>query len=325
MKYDSQFLSRLYRRMAGIRLFEEKANEIFLAGELPGFLHLYIGEEAIATGVCANLTDRDYITSTHRGHGHCIAKGAKIDLMMAELFGKATGYCKGKGGSMHIADFSVGMLGANGVVGGGYNLAVGAALAAKLQKTDQVAVTFFGDGASNRGTFHEALNMASAWKLPAIFVCEMNEWASTTPYRTTTAVADISARAGGYGIPGVIVDGNDVFAVYEAAKTAIERARRGEGPTLLEAKTYRIKGHYVGDPEMYRTKAEVQERFEKSDPLKNFAKTVIGKKLMTEKELEAIRKEVAVEVDRAVESARQAPYPEEKELYADYYVDGGVK
>lgn len=324
MKYDKEFLSRLYRRMAGIRLFEEKANEIFLAGELPGFLHLYIGEEAIAVGVCANLTDQDYITSTHRGHGHCIAKGAKIDLMMAELFGKATGYCKGKGGSMHIADFSVGMLGANGVVGGGYNLAVGAALAAKLQKTDQVAVTFFGDGASNRGTFHEAINMASAWKLPVIFVCEMNEWASTTPYRTTTAVADISDRAGGYGVPGVIVDGNDVFAVYEAAKTAIERARRGEGPTLLEAKTYRIKGHYVGDPEMYRTKAEVQDRFEKSDPLKNYAKTVIGKKLMTEKDLEAIRNEVAAEVDRAVESARQAPYPEDKDLFADYYVDGGV-
>lgn len=324
MAYDVEFLKFLYRRMVGIRLFEEKANEIFLAGELPGFLHLYIGEEAIGVGVCAALTDRDYITSTHRGHGHCIAKGAQIEPMMHELFGKFSGYCKGKGGSMHIADFSKGMLGANGVVGGGHNLAVGAALAASMQKSDQVAVTFFGDGASNRGTFHEALNMAAVWKLPAIFVCEMNEWASTTPYRTATAVADISARAAGYGIPGVIVDGNDIFAVYEAAQTAVKRARQGEGPTLIEAKTYRIKGHYVGDPEMYRTRAEVQERFEKSDPLKNFAKVVIEKKWLKEQDLEEIRSQVAIEVERAVETARKADYPEAKELFADYYVDGGV-
>jgi len=323
--YDLEFLKTLYRRMVQIRLFEEKIGELFLAGEIPGFVHLYVGEEAIAVGVCANLGDRDCITSTHRGHGHCIAKGAEIEPMMAEIFGKQTGYCKGKGGSMHIADFSIGMLGANGVVGGGYTLAVGAALAAKLRKTDQVAVCFFGDGASNRGTFHEALNMASVWKLPAIFVCEMNEWASTTPYRTTTSVQDISVRAVGYGIPGVIVDGNDVFAVYEASKLAIERARSGGGPTLIEAKTYRIKGHYVGDPEMYRTKAEVQERFEKNDPLKNFATAVTQKMWLNARELDTIKTEAERIVARAVEDARSAPYPEEKQLFADFYIEDGVK
>jgi len=324
LAYDTEFLKLLYQRMTGIRSFEEKIGELFLAGEVPGFVHLYVGEEAIAVGVCANLNDQDYITSTHRGHGHCIAKGAQIDRMMAEIFGKKTGYCKGKGGSMHIADFSVGMLGANGVVGGGYNLAVGATLAAKMRKTGQVAVCFFGDGASNRGTFHEAINMASAWKLPVVFLCEMNEWASTTPYRTTTAVAYISARAAGYGMPGAIVDGNDVLAVYEAAKTAIERARRGEGPTLLEAKTYRIKGHYVGDPEMYRTKAEVAERFEKNDPLKNFAKTVIAKKWLDAHDLEAIKAQAVAQVEQAVVDARKAPYPDDDQLLADYFVEGGV-
>jgi pyruvate dehydrogenase E1 component alpha subunit len=310
--------------MISIRLFEEKAGELFLAGELPGFVHLYVGEEAIAVGVCANLTDRDYITSTHRGHGHCIAKGAQISRMMAEIFGKKTGYCKGKGGSMHIADFSIGMLGANGVVGGGYNLAVGAALAAKMRKTGQVAVCFFGDGASNRGTFHEALNMAAVWKLPAVFVCENNEWASTTPYRTTTAVRDIADRAAGYGIPGVVVDGNDIFDVHKTAKIAIERARTGEGPTIIEAKTYRIKGHFVGDPEMYRTKAEVQERFERSDPLKNFVKKVTEANWLKAEELESIKNEVSKEILGAVEEARKAPYPEDWELYSDLFHEGGV-
>jgi pyruvate dehydrogenase E1 component alpha subunit len=310
--------------MITIRLFEEKIGELFLAGEIPGFVHLYIGEEAIAVGVCANLSDTDYITSTHRGHGHCIAKGAQVAPMMAEIMGKKTGYCKGKGGSMHIADFSVGMLGANGVVGGGYNLAVGAALASKMQKNNRVAVCFFGDGASNRGTFHEALNMAAAWRLPVVFLCENNEWASTTPYRTTTSVADISARACGYGIPGAIVNGNDVFAVYKAAKTAIDHARAGNGPYLLEAKTYRIRGHYVGDPERYRTKAEVQERFDKSDPLKLFAKTVTGKQWLTEEDLESIRAEAAGTIEKAVGEGRKAPYPEDNELFAGLYAEGGV-
>jgi len=310
--------------MVEIRLFEEKIGELFLAGEVPGFVHVYVGEEAIAVGVCANLTQQDYITSTHRGHGHCIAKGADIRPMMGEIFGKKTGYCKGKGGSMHIADFAIGMLGANGVVGGGYTLAVGAALAAKMRKTGQVAVCFFGDGASNRGTFHEALNMACVWNLPAVFVCEMNEWASTTPYHTTTAVKDVSKRAAGYGIPGVIVNGNDVFEVYEASKAAIERARNGQGPTLIEAKTYRIKGHFVGDPETYRTKEEVKERFTKNDPLKNFVHKVTLNNWLSTIELDAIKTEEEMFIAQAVIEAREAPYPEDDQLLADYYVEGGL-
>ena len=236
--------------MCTIRCFEESVKRDILNGEIPGFVHLYIGEEAIGTGICAALRDTDLIESTHRGHGHCVAKGADVNKMMAEIFGKKDGLCHGKGGSMHIADFSVGMLGANGVVGGGYNLATGAALANKMVlKNDTVSVVFFGDGASNRGTFHEAANVAAAWKLPVIFVNEMNCWASTTPYRTTTAVEDISDRAKGYNMPGVIVDGQNVFEVYQAAVEAVARARRGEGPTFIEAKTYRIEGHFVGDPE----------------------------------------------------------------------------
>jgi pyruvate dehydrogenase E1 component alpha subunit len=322
LEYERDFLRHLYRRMVTIRLFEEKVGELFLGGEIPGFVHLYVGEEAIAVGVCANLTDKDYITSTHRGHGHCIAKGAKVGPMMAEIFGKKPGYCKGKGGSMHIADFSVGMLGANGVVGGGYNLAVGAGLAAQMRKSGEVAVCFFGDGASNRGTFHEGINMASAWKLPVIFVNENNQWASTTPYRTTNNIEDIADRAKGYGIPGVVVDGNDVFAVSEVAKAAVARAREGLGPTLIEAKTYRIKGHFVGDPEKYRTKEEVQKRFDESDPLKNFAAKVTGAKWLAKADLDAIAAEAAREIDQAVAAARQAPYPDDNELYADLYVEG---
>ncbi|HRV99751.1 MAG TPA: thiamine pyrophosphate-dependent dehydrogenase E1 component subunit alpha, partial [Aminobacteriaceae bacterium] len=235
-KYEKDLLGYFYKTMVTIRSFEQMIEKFFLEGEIPGFVHLYIGEEAIATGVMANLRKTDYIQSTHRGHGHTIAKGADLKRMMAELFGKSTGSCKGKGGSMHIADFSVGMLGANGIVGGGFTMATGAALAHKMQKTDGVAVTFFGDGASNRGTFHEAANMAAAWNLPVIFVCENNQWASTTPYRTTTSVDDIADRAVAYGMPGVIVDGNDVFSVCEAAKELVERARRGEGPSILECK-----------------------------------------------------------------------------------------
>lgn len=323
MDFSEEQLRDFYRTMFTIRCFEEKVNELFLGGEIPGFVHLYIGEEAIATGVMANLRQSDYITSTHRGHGHTIAKGADLKRMMAEIFGKATGYCKGKGGSMHIADFSIGMLGANGVVGGGYNLAVGAGLAAKLRNSDQVSVCFFGDGASNRGTFHEGLNMAAAWKLPVVFVCENNQWASTTPYRTTTSVENIADRAIGYGIPGVVMDGNDVFAVYEAAQAAVQRARAGGGPTLLEAKTYRIKGHFVGDPEMYRTREEVQEQFETNDPLKKFRQAAFFANSLTEKDLQEIEVVVHKAIDEAVDFARQSPYPKPEELFQDLYVESG--
>ena len=267
-----------------------------------------------------NLRKTDYIQSTHRGHGHTIAKGADLKRMMAELFGKSTGSCKGKGGSMHIADFSVGMLGANGIVGGGFTMAAGGALAHKMQKTDGVAVTFFGDGASNRGTFHEAANMVAAWNLPVVFVCENNQWASTTPYRTTTSVDDIADRAVAYSMPGVIVDGNDVFAVYEAAKELVDRARRGEGPSLLECKTYRIKGHYVGDPEKYRTKEEVQKVFDESDPIPRFENKVLKARAMTKKELEAIRNTVGDELKEALEFARTSPVPEESALFEGLYV-----
>jgi pyruvate dehydrogenase E1 component alpha subunit len=317
--YSKELLKAMYKTMTRIRYFEEAIEKHFLAGEIPGFTHLYIGEEAIATGVCLNLTDRDFIESTHRGHGHCIAKGAELTRMMAEIFGKASGYCKGKGGSMHIADFSVGMLGANGVVGGGYTLATGAALAAKLTKSDQVAAVFFGDGASNRGTFHEAANMAGAWKLPVIFVCENNEWASTTPTATTTAVTDIAGRAAGYAMPGVTVDGNDVFAVHEAAAKMVANARKGAGPALLECKTYRIKGHFVGDPEKYRTREEVQKRFSASDPIKNFEARVTREKWLPLKELAAIRDQSAKDVEKALEFAKNSPAPDPSELYTDLY------
>lgn len=319
--YDKEFLKDAYRRMTTIRAYESKVEEIFLAGELPGFTHLYIGEEACGVGVCENLNDDDYIESTHRGHGHCIAKGADVKKMMAELYGKETGYCHGKGGSMHIADFSIGMLGANGVVGAGYNLAMGAALAAKLRGSKQIAVAFFGDGASNRGTFHESCNMASVWKLPVLYVCEMNQWASTTPYLTATSVKDISVRAVGYDMPGKSVNGNDFFAVYEAAKEAVEYVRSGKGPYLLELKTYRIKGHFVGDPELYRTKEEVNEHFTKDDPIQNFRKTVLEKGWLTEAEMDKMDEDAKNLVLEAVKEADAAPYPAPEELMANYYID----
>ena len=317
--WDEELLCRLYRTMVTIRFFEQTVEEHFLAGEIPGFVHLYIGEEAIATGVCANLTSDDYIASTHRGHGHSIAKGADVSRMMAEIFGKKTGYCKGKGGSMHIADFGVGMLGANGVVGGSFSIATGAALAAKMLEQKRVAVAFFGDGASNRGTFHESANLASTWKLPVIFLCENNQYASTTPYRSSTSVEDIADRARGYGMPGVVVDGNDVFAVYEAAKAAVERARGGGGPSLVEAKTYRIKGHFVGDPELYRSKEEVQEIFAKTDPISRFERQVSSEGSLSREKLDAIKLEVQELIDKALAFAKESPEPDPSELFSDVY------
>lgn len=322
--YTKEFAVKLYETMCTIRKFEECVKHDFLAGEIPGFTHSYIGEEAIATGVCAALRDDDVIESTHRGHGHCVAKGADVNRMMAEIFGKETGLCKGRGGSMHIADFSIGMLGANGVVGGGYNLATGAALAFKnVLKTDQVAVVFFGDGASNRGTFHEAMNAASAWKLPVIFVNEMNCWASTTPYRTTCNVENISDRAAGYHIPGVVVDGQDPFAVYEAAKAAVERARAGEGPTMIECKTYRIEGHFVGDPELYRSKEETMKIFHDTDPLKKFREKMAESMndLVTSAECDEIDARVDAKIKAAKEFAMDSKQPDASEYMKFVYAD----
>ena len=322
--YTKEFAAKLYETMCTIRKFEECVKHDFLAGEIPGFTHSYIGEEAIATGVCAALRDDDVIESTHRGHGHCVAKGADVNRMMAEIFGKETGLCKGRGGSMHIADFSIGMLGANGVVGGGYNLATGAALANKMiLKNDKVAVVFFGDGASNRGTFHEAMNVASAWKLPVIFVNEMNCWASTTPYRTTCNVENISDRAAGYHIPGVVVDGQDPFAVYEAAKAAVERARAGEGPTLIECKTYRIEGHFVGDPELYRSKEETMKIFHDTDPLKKFREKMAESmnNLVTSAECDEIDAKVDAKIKAAKEFAMDSKQPDASEYMKFVYAD----
>lgn len=309
-----------YKMMVTIRRFEETVEQLFLEGEIPGFVHLYLGEEAVATGVCGNLTNTDYIASTHRGHGHTLAKGANLNRAMAEIFGKKTGLCKGKGGSMHIADFSVGMIGANGIVGGGFNLALGAAMAIDYQKRQDVSVVFFGDGASNRGTFHESANWAASWNLPVVYVCENNEWASTTPHGSQTSVNDISDRAHGYGMPGVVVDGNDVFAVYEASQEAIKRAREGKGPSIVECKTYRIKGHFVGDPEMYRTKEEVKDRYDNNDPIKNFEKKVLDNEMFTEEELKVVRDEVENNIEEALAFARTSPYPDVEELLTDVYL-----
>ncbi len=308
-----------YRKMVQIRVFEDLAGKNFAAGLVPGFVHLYAGEEAVAVGVCAHLTDTDYITSTHRGHGHCIAKGVDIDGMVAELMGKSTGVCGGKGGSMHIADVDKGMLGANGIVGGGFPLACGAALTAKTLKTGGVAVCFFGDGASNQGTFHEGLNLAAIWKLPVVFVCENNGYAEATPVHYHCAATDIANRAGGYEIPGVVVDGLDFFAVYEVAGEAIARARRGEGPTLIEAKTYRFYGHFQGDMVTYRTDEEVQ-RYRDRDPIVSVRTAMTGRGLATAAELDAIDAEVGTQLDRAWIAANAAAWPAPEDALNDVYV-----
>jgi len=304
--------------MFQIRCFEEKVFELYARNLVPGTIHLYAGEEAVAVGVCSNLRKDDYITSTHRGHGHCIAKGAQLKRIMAEILGKKTGYCKGKGGSMHIADFNVGMLGATAVVGAGLPIAMGAGLSVKLRGLDNVVACFFGDGASNQGTFHEAINMAAVWKLPVIFVCENNVYAMGTRQSTVMLKENIADRAVAYGIPGVAVDGNDVLAVYEVAQKAVGRARTGEGPTLVECKTYRHKGHSRIDPAKYRPKEEVAEWLRK-DPIKRFKETLLQTKVLLEAETQKIEKEALTEIEEAVEFAMESPYPSPEEALEDVY------
>jgi pyruvate dehydrogenase E1 component alpha subunit len=308
----------MYKKMVEIRLFEEKVFELYGQNLVPGTIHLYAGEEAVAVGVCSTLSRTDYITSTHRGHGHCIAKGADLKRTMAEILGKETGYCKGKGGSMHIADFSIGMLGATAVVGAGLPIAVGAALSAKLRKTDQAVACFFGEGASNQGTFHESLNMASTWKLPVIFICENNLYAMGTRQSRVMNIENIADRAGAYGIEGMVVDGNDVLAVYQAACRAAERARKGEGPTLIECKTYRRKGHSRADPAKYRPKEEVEEWLRK-DPIKRFKEYLMKEHSFTESELLGIEKEATNAIEEAVKFALESPYPRPEEALEDVY------
>ncbi|HDI07339.1 MAG TPA: pyruvate dehydrogenase (acetyl-transferring) E1 component subunit alpha [Candidatus Bathyarchaeota archaeon] len=318
MEVPREKLVEMYRKMLQIRLFEEKVFELYGQNMVPGTIHLYAGQEAVAVGVCSTLRKDDYITSTHRGHGHCIAKGADLKRVMAEILGKRTGYCKGKGGSMHIADFSVGVLGATAVVGAGLPIATGAALSIKLRKTDQVSVCFFGDGASNQGTFHESLNMAAIWQLPVVFVCENNLYAMGTRQTRVMRIENIADRAAAYGMPGVTVDGNDVLAVYKAAETAVERARKGGGPTLLECKTYRHKGHSRMDPAKYRPKEEVEEWLAK-DPIKRLRSKLLEANIMSEVEKEEVEREVAAEIEEAVKFALESPYPEPEEALEDVY------
>jgi len=316
---DNSMLLEMYRQMLTIRFFEEKVFELYGQNLVPGTIHLYAGEEAVAVGVCANLRKDDYITSTHRGHGHCIAKGARLDKTMAEILGRKTGYCKGKGGSMHIADFSVGMLGATAVVGAGIPIATGAGLSIKLRGTDQVAVCFFGDGASNQGTFHEGINMAAVWHLPVVFVCENNLYAMGTRQTRVMLVDNIADRAAGYGIPGVVVDGNDVLAVFEAARVAVERARRGEGPTLLECKTYRLKGHSRFDPAAYRPKDEVNEWLKK-DAIARFQAKLLEMGIITESEIQRTVERARNDVEEATKFALESPLPEPDEALDDVYI-----
>lgn len=311
-------LAQMYRKMLEIRRFEEKVFELYGQNLVPGTIHLYAGEEAVAVGVCSSLRNDDYITSTHRGHGHCIAKGAELKRTMAEILGKKTGYCKGKGGSMHIADFNVGMLGATAVVGAGLPIAVGAGLSAKLRKTDQVVACFFGEGASNQGTFHESINMASAWSLPVIFVCENNLYAMGTHQSRIMNVENIADRAVAYGIPGVMVDGNDVLAVFEASQKAVDRARGGGGPTLIECKTYRHKGHSRVDPAKYRPKEEVEQWLAR-DPLKQFKGVLLQNSGFSQSEVQEIEEKVAADIEDAVKFAVQSPYPAPEEALEDVY------
>jgi pyruvate dehydrogenase E1 component alpha subunit len=313
-------LLKAYRIMKEIREFEERLHVEFATGKIPGFVHLYAGEEAVATGVCMHLTDEDRVASTHRGHGHCIAKGVDIIGMMAEIYGKKTGTCHGKGGSMHIADLDKGMLGANGIVGAGPPLICGAALAAKMKGTKGVGVAFFGDGASNQGTVLESMNLANIWKLPVIFLAENNGYAESTGVGYNVPTPNIADRAAGFGMPGVTVDGNDFFAVYEAAGEAIRRAREGGGPTMLECKTNRFYGHFEGDAMTYKAPGEVKRQREESDCLKIFAAKATSAGLVTPAELEAIDKEVAALIDEAVAKAVADPNPTEADLLTDVYI-----
>jgi pyruvate dehydrogenase E1 component alpha subunit len=302
-------LHGVLRQMHLIRQFEEGAEQAYMRGLVHGTMHLSIGQEASATGVCAALEPGDVITSTHRGHGHCIAKGADPKLMFAEFFGKDNGYCRGRGGSMHIADVASGNLGANGIVGGGLPIAVGAALALKQQRKANVAVCFFGDGANNEGAFHESLNMAAIWKLPVLFVCENNQYGMSTSTERSTAVKRIAQRALAYDMPGITVDGNDFASVAEAAAAAVDRARRGDGPSLLECLTYRHRGHSKSDRNRYRTKEEIDAWIAR-DPIGRFEQALLEAGLIDRTRIDALRGSVAQEIAAAIEFARDSPAPD---------------
>ena len=311
----------IYLTMCRIRAFELKTVNLFENNKLRGSVHLYLGQEAIASTVCSRLTREDYIASTHRGHGHCIAKGASLDKCMAELMGKETGYCRGRSGSMHIADFSSGNLGANAIVAGGVPIVTGAALALKMQKKPHIAVSFFGDGATNEGVFHETLNMASLWKLPIVYVCENNGFGISVPVWQSTSVKDISVRGAAYDMPGVTVDGNDVEAVDEAFEKARERALAGEGPTLIECKTYRWLGHWTGDPQPYRTREEIDYWKRERDPIMLYGQKLIAQGQFTREELDAMYAQAEAEAEAAAEFAMNSPDPDPAHVLDDVFYE----
>ncbi len=322
MELSTELQMDMHRRMVRIRLFEEAAGKLAEAAKLPGFLHLYVGQEAVAAGVCTTLSDDDQITSTHRGHGHLVAKGGQFNEMMAELMGKSTGYCKGRGGSMHISNLDVGMLGANGIVGAGAPIAVGAGFANKYKDNGNISAAFFGDGSTNIGAFHEAANMACALKLPVLFICENNEYGEFTARKDTMAITDIVDRAAGYGMPGVIVDGMDVVAVHEAAVEAAARARRGEGPSLIEAKTYRYYNHH-GAQNLglkYRTDDEVAV-WKERDPIFTFEDRLIEAGTATRADFDAVWAELRADIETAIQFAEDSPLPDPSMVLADVYTE----
>ncbi|SFP81296.1 thiamine pyrophosphate-dependent dehydrogenase E1 component subunit alpha [Salibacterium halotolerans] len=311
-------LTRMLKEKWTIRYFDEKVDEFFAKGMIHGTTHLCVGQEPTATGPCSVLRDEDKITSTHRGHGHCIAKGADINLMMAELFGRSTGYCKGKGGSMHIADVEKGNLGANGIVGGGIPLATGAALTSKLKNQGDVILSYFGDGAANEGSFHESLNLASIWGLPVVFICENNQYGMSGSVKEMVNIENIAERASSYGIPGVVVDGNDLIEIMNETHKAVKHAREGGGPVLIEAKTYRWKGHSKSDARKYRTREE-EQAWKDKDGIKRFRDLLISEELLTEEEAENLRKQAKQDVEEAVQYAEESPEPGLDTLLEDVY------
>jgi pyruvate dehydrogenase E1 component alpha subunit len=321
---DKELLMRMLRRMMLIRRFDETVKELVQRGELVGAAHCYIGEEAVAVGACAALRDDDYITGNHRSHGHPIAKGGDVRRAMAELLGKSTGYCKGKGGSMHLADFSIGILGESGIVASALPVATGAALGAKMQGLDRVVVAFFGDGASNQGACHESMNLASIWKLPVIFLCENNQYAVTTHFKDVVAVENISDRATAYNMPGVLVDGQDAMAMYEATQAAVSRGRAGDGPSLIEAKTYRYEDHSEGLGrilrESYRDDEEVA-MWRARDPIDIHKKLLLAQGVASQSEIDEVQADVTAAIEGALQFARESPYPEPEDLFTDMYAD----
>ena len=316
MELDKRAFLSMYKNMLRIRHFEERLAEESAQGNIPGLLHLYVGEEAVAVGACSALRKEDYITSTHRGHGHCIAKGGDLRRMMAELFAKETGYCKGRGGSMHIAASDIGIVGCSGIAGAGIPIAAGVGLSIKMRKTDQVCVSFFGDGASNTGAFHEGLNLAAVWKLPVIYVIENNQYAISMPVSRATGIKSFTERAVGYGMRSAVADGMDVLSVYNAVSEAVSSVRRGEGPTLVECRTYRYRGHHEGDPkkgELYRTRQEMGE-WEKQDAIRMLGMRMVREKIATQEELDAVDQDTLREIDEAVEFAKQSPSPKPEDV-----------